>query len=190
MTVVAGAILLDGAVLTAAYRGSTPTTEHDFSFPWHGTTAVATSLMWGAAQALLVSGLIDYARRQRRERRLGRAGARLAVAGGVAFVAAHLVSALAYDASTDDVAAIVAITLFGIGTLALAAGLLTAGTATLRSTSRTPWSKWAPLALGAWMVLMIPLQFTAALVVAVAVYSLLVIAFGASLLDDHIPPQP
>jgi hypothetical protein len=37
---------------------------------------------------------------------------------------------------------------------------------------------------------MIPLQFTAALVVAVGVYSVLVIAFGAALLDDRAAAQP
>ena len=62
MTVVAGAALFDGALLTAVYRGSSSVSEDQLSFPWQGATAVATSLIWGAAQALLVVGLVAFAR--------------------------------------------------------------------------------------------------------------------------------
>ena len=101
----------------------------------------------------------------------GRAGAWLAVAGGVAYTIAHLVSVGAYDASTDDVGAIVAMSLFGVGTVALAVGLLLAGRSALRGPRRPSSVGWAPLALGIWMVLMIPLQFTSALAVAVGGYA-------------------
>jgi hypothetical protein len=188
LTVVAGGIFLDGAVLTAAYRGSSTVPDDQLSFPWHGSTAIATSLTWGLAQALMVVGLVAFARSLAPAGRRARAGAHLAVGGGVAYVAAHVVSALVHDASTDDAGAIVAMSLFGIGTVALAAGLLLAGVATLRTPSRSPWSRRAPLALGIWMVLMIPLQLTPALAVAISVYAVLVIAFGAALLDGRAIP--
>lgn len=183
-TVIAGAILLDGAVITAAYRGSSPISEDQFSFPWNAATAVATSLTWAAAQALLVVGLVAFVRTHTHSGRLGRAGGRMAIGGGLAYVAAHLVSAFAYDASTDEIGAILAMSLFGIGTLALAAGLLAAGSETPRSSARS-WTRYAPLALGSWMLLMIPLQFTAALAVAVGVYAVLIIAFGVALIEDR-----
>jgi len=183
MTVVAGAVFFDGALLTAVYRGSSSVSEDQLSFPWQGATALATSLIWGAAGALLVVGLVAFARTGAPAGGRGRAGARLAVAGGAVFVAAHGVSVFAYDASTDDAVAIVAMSLFGVGTLLQATGLLAAGVATLRSGVWSGWRQATPLALGVWMILMIPLQFTAALPVAVGVYALGIIALGVALLD-------
>ena len=37
LTVAAGAIFLDGAVLTAAFRNSSPVSEDAFAFPWQVT---------------------------------------------------------------------------------------------------------------------------------------------------------
>ena len=80
--------------------------------------------------------------------------------------------------------------LFGIGTLALAIGLVLAGIGSLRCMKRAAWARFAPLALGIWIVLMIPLQFTSALAVTVGVYSVLVIVFGAALTVDRQATQP
>ncbi len=185
LTVVAGSIFLAGAILTGAYRGSSPVSEDAFAFPWEGATAVATALTWGLAQAFMVVGLVAFARSDAPSGRSGRAGAWLAVAGGVAYTLAHLVSVAAYDASTDEAGAIAAMSLFGAGTVALAIGLLLAGRSSFRR-PRSPSSVgWAPLALGIWMVLMIPLQFTSALAVAVGGYAILVVAFGVSLMNDR-----
>jgi hypothetical protein len=185
LTVVAGGIFLDGAILTGAYRGSSPVSKDALAFPWEGATAVASSLSWGLAQALMVVGLVAFARSDTPSGRLGRAGAWLAVAGGVAYTIAHLVSVAAYDASTDETDAIVAMSLFGVGTVALAIGLLLAGRSSLRGRRTPSWIRWAPLALGLWMVLMIPLQFTSALVIAVGGYAILVVAFGVYLMNDR-----
>ena len=185
LTVVAGGIFLDGAILTGAYRGSSPVSEDAFAFPWEGATAVATSLIWGLAQAFMVVGLVAFARGDAPSGRSGRAGAWLAVAGGVAYTIAHAVSVAAYDASVDDASAIAAMSLFGAGTVALAIGLLLAGRSSLRTPRSSSSVGWAPLALGIWMVLMIPLQLTSALAAAVGGYAILVVAFGASLMNDR-----
>lgn len=183
LTAVAGGIFLDGAVITAAYRGSSPAPEDSLAFPWQGSTAVATSLVWGLAQGLMVVGLVAFARSDAPTGRIGKIGSLLAITGGVGYTVAHLVSVAAYDTTTDDPSAIVAMTLFGIGTVCLAVGLILAGVASLRCTTKSPWARRAPLALGVWMVLMMPLQFTPALAVAVGIYAVLVIVFGAALLD-------
>lgn len=185
LTAVAGGIFLDGAILTGAYRSSSPASEDSLAFPWQGATAVATSSSWGLAQALMVVGLVAFARGGAPSGRSGRGGAWLAVAGGVAYTIAHLVSVAAYGASTDDVGAIVAMSLFGAGTVALAVGLLLAGRSSLRTPRRPRRVAWAPLALGIWMVVMIPIQFTPALAVAVGGYAVLVIAFGVSLMNER-----
>lgn len=182
LTIAAGVILLDGVALTAAYRSSAPPVSHDkFSYPWHGATAVATSVLWGLAQAFLVVGLTVFARHASDLGRAARIGSRLAIAGGALFVTAHAVSAIAYDANTDDPTAVVVGILFGLATVLMAIGLLIAGTAVRRSGRWTARASLAPLGLGAWMIAMIPLQFTAALIVAVGIYAIAVIAFGVAL---------
>ena len=157
-----------------------------FAYPWQGSTAVATALIWALAQALMLVGLVAFARSVAPNRPTAHVGARLAIAGGVAYTLAHLVSATAYNATTEDTGAIVAMSLFGIGTIALAVGLLLAGRAALRDQNRSAWARRTPLALGIWMVLMVLLQFTPALAVAVGGYAILVIAFGAALLDPRL----
>lgn len=180
MIVVAGAVQGDGALITTAYRGMSPVSEDQLSFPWEGATAVTTSLIWGATQVLLVLGLIAFARQVAPH---GRLGAWLAVAGAALYGVAHLVSVFVPDAALDDPAAIVVLTCFGVGTVLGAVGLLLAGVALLRHGTWTGWRRFTPVALGAWMVVMLPLQFTAALALAVGVYAIAVMAFGVALIE-------
>lgn len=72
LTAVAGGIFLDGAILTGAYRGSSPASEDLLAFPWEGATAVAASSSWGLAQALMVVGLVALARSDAPSGRSGR----------------------------------------------------------------------------------------------------------------------
>lgn len=182
MMVIAGAVQGDGAILTAAYRGDSPVSDDRLSFPWDGATAVTTSSVWGLTQVLIVLGLVAFARSGIAGGRSGRVGAWAAVAGAVLYVAAHALSLVAYDGAVDDPAAIGVFTLFGIGTVLTAVGLCFAGAATVRSGPWLGWRRFVPLALGGWMVVMTPLQFTPLLPVAVGVYAALVIAFGVALL--------
>jgi hypothetical protein len=190
LTAGGGGILLDGAIITSAYRGSSSAADDTLAFPWEGATAVASSLSWGLAQVLMLVGLVAFARSDARVSRSERVGSRVAVAGGAAYIIAHGVSVIGHNAATDDVVALLAMSLFGIGTVALAVGLLLAGWSSRHDLRRATWARWAPLALGAWMVVMIPLQFTPALAVAVGGYAVLVIAFGASLINDRATTQP
>lgn len=183
MIIAAGAAQGDGALITSAYRGVSTVSDDQLSFPWQGATAITTSLTWGAAQVLLLLGLIAFARGSVPRGRLGRAGARLAVAGAALYVVAHALSAVFHDAAVEDPAAIVVLTCFGVGTVLGAIGLLLAGVAMLRFGGWTGWRRFAPVGLGAWMVVMMPLQFTAALPLAVGVYALAVIAFGIALIE-------
>jgi hypothetical protein len=132
---------------------------------------------------LLVLGLIAFARTRVPNVRIGRVGAALAVAGATLYVPAHVLSVIAHDAALEDPVAIVVLTLFGIGAVLTAIGMLMAGTAIRRSGAWTGWRGYTPLALGAWMVLMVPLQSTAALPVAVGGYALAVMALGVALIE-------
>jgi hypothetical protein len=93
------------------------------------------------------------------------------------------VSVVFHDADMSDGGAMVALTCFGLGTLLTAVGMVAAGSDVLRSGVWHGWRRFTPLVFGGWMLAMMPLQFTAALVVAVGIYALVTIAFGAAMIE-------
>ncbi|HEU5487061.1 MAG TPA: hypothetical protein VFU98_19315 [Microlunatus sp.] len=186
LIVVAGAVQGDGALITAAYRTASPVSDEQLSFPWEGATAVTTSLIWGITQVMLVVGLVAFTRGGAAPTRLGQVGGRLAVAGALLFVVGHALSLAGYDAAIDDPIAVVVLVCFGIGTLLSATGLVMAGTVTLRSGVWSSWRRYTPLALGVWMLAMMPLQFTAALPVAVSIYAFAVMALGLAMIIESL----
>lgn len=190
LTVVAGAVQGDGALITAVYRNASPVSEERLSFPWAGATAITTSLTWGITQLLIVVGLIAFTRGGAAPTAAGRVGGRLAVGGAVLYVIAHGLSLVAYDATVDDPIAVAVVACFGIGTVLTAIGLIVAGTATLRCGVWVGWRRYAPLGLGVWMVAMTPLQFTPALPVAVGVYALALIALGLAMIVESMGRPP
>ena len=186
LTLIAGAVQGDGALITAAYRNASPIPDEQLSYPWDGATAITTSLIWGSTQVLIVVGLMAFARSEAAPTRAGWVGGRLAVVGAVLYVVAHALSLVAYDAAFDDPISIAVLSCFGVGTLLTAVGLIMAGTAALRSGVWAGWRRYTPLVLGVWMVAMLPLQFTAALPVAVGVYAAATMAFGLALLVEGL----
>ena len=186
LIIIAGAVQGDGALITAAYRNASPISDEQLSYPWDGATAIATSLTWGITQVLIVVGLGAFARSGAAPTTAGRVGGRLAVAGAVLYVVAHALSLVAYDASLDDPISVAVVSCFGMGTLLTAVGLIIAGTAALRSGAWSGWRRYTPLALGVWMVVMMPLQFTPALPVAVGIYALAVMALGLALIVEGL----
>ena len=186
LIVIAGAVQGDGALITAAYRTASPVSDEQLSFPWDGATAITTSLIWGITQVMLVIGFVAFTRSGAAPTKAGQVGARLAVAGALLYVVAHSLSLAGYDAAINDPIAVVVVSCFGVGTLLTATGLIMAGTATLRSGVWSSWRRYTPLALGAWMVAMMPLQFTAALPVAVGVYAVAAMAFGLAMIIESL----
>lgn len=178
-------VQLDGGITAAAYRGISTVPEDRLNFPFAGSLATATSLTWGLTQALFVLTLLAFARsRGVAASRAGRVGARLALVGGMVFVAAHAVSVIFRDARLDDAAGLAAITLFSIATLLTAAGFVIAGVAVARAGRWTSWRRHSVLAVGIWMLCMVPLQFTPLLPLAVAVYAATIAAFAVALLAE------
>lgn len=111
------------------------------------------------------------------------------MAGALLYVVAHALSLVAYDAPLDDPISVVVLSCFGIGTLLTAVGLIMAGTTAVRSRVWSGWRRYTPLVLGVWMVAMIPLQFTAALPVAVGVYAAATMSFGVALLLEGLAKE-
>ncbi len=190
LTIIAGAVQGDGALITAAYRNASPISEDHLSYPWSGATAVTTSLIWGVTQLLIVVGLMAFARSGAASTTAGRVGGRLAVAGASLYVVAHALSLVAYDATLDEPISVAVLSCFGAGTLLAAVGLLMAGTAALRLTVWSGWRRYTPLVLGVWMVAMMPLQFTPALPFAVGIYALAIMALGLALIVENLGREP
>lgn len=183
--IVAGAVQADGGILSAAYRGDSPVSSDLLQYPWHGATALATTVTWGVTQLMITAAFLVFARSNATgSSRSGQIGARLAVAGSVLFTLGHAGTLLAADATVDDPSAVMVMALFSLGTLLVGAGFLLAGTATARAGWWSGWRRQAPLVVGIATVALIPLQFTPLLPVVVAVYSLTVVALGVAMLQE------
>ena len=178
-------VQLDGGIIAAVYRGVSTVPGDRLSFPFSGSLATATSLTWGLTQAMFVLTLLGFARSGAvGASRAGRVGARLALVGGIVFVAAHAVSLIFRDARVDDPAGLAAIALFSVGTLLTAGGFIVAGLAVVRVGHWTSWRRYSVLPVGLWMLCMLPLQFTSLLPLTVAVYAATIVAFAVALLAE------
>lgn len=178
-------VQLDGGLLAAAFRGVSTVSDDRLNFPFSGALATTTSLTWGLSQALFVLTVLAFSRSGAvGTSRAGRIGAVLALAGGIAYVAAHAVSLIFRDARMDDPAGMVAIALFTVGTLASAGGFTAAGLAVIRAGRWTSWRRYSVLPVGLWMLCLLPLQFTPLLPLAVAVYAATIAAFAVALLAE------
>ena len=178
-------VQLDGGITAAAYRGISTVPHDRLNFPFAGSLATATSLVWGLSQAFFLLTLTAFARsRAIGDSRSGRTGAWLSVMGCSMFVAAHAVSLTFRDARTDAPAGRVATALFAGGSLLTAVGLVMAGLAVVQMGRWTTWRRYPALAVGLWMCCLLPLQFTALLPLAVAIYALTVATFAVALLAE------
>jgi hypothetical protein len=174
-----------GGITAATFRNISAVPDDRLNFPFSGSLATATSLTWGLSQALFVVTLVGFARSGAvGASRAGRIGAWLAVVGGVVFVAAHAVSVIFRDARVHDPGGAGAIALFAIATVLTALGFITAGVAVVRAGRWTSWRRFTVLAVGIWMICMLPAQFTSLLPLSVAVYAVTVAAFAIALLAE------
>jgi hypothetical protein len=178
-------IQLDGGIIAAAYRGTSTVSDDRLNFPFSGSLATTTSLIWGLSQALFVLTLLGFVRSGAvGTSRAGRIGAIFALVGCIVFVAAHAVSLIFRDARVDDPEGLAAIALFLLGTLCSAGGFIVAGVAVVRAGRWTSWRRYSVLPVGIWMLCIVPLQFTSLLPLMVAVYAATVSAFAVALLAE------
>lgn len=175
-------VQLDAGVVVASLRSTSTVPDNRLNFPLSGNMATTAEIVWGLSQVAFLIALAAFRRSPALAgSRPGRIGATLAYAGGWLFLGGHVTCLIFRDAAMSDAAGVTAASLFGIGSVLIAAGFVTAGTVVRRG----PWSGWrrlTPLAVGAWMVVMIPLQFTGLLQAAVAVHAVTVGAFALAML--------
>ena len=178
-------IQIDAGVVVASLRSIALVPHDRLNFPLSGTQASTAEAVWGISQLAFLVALVAFRRRTAvASSRPGRFGSRLAVAGGVLFLGGHVVCLFFRDVLVSDPAGVVAVSLFAVGSVFIAIGFLAAGVAVLRGGLWSGWRRYTPMAVGAWMAVMIPLQFTSLLQVAVAVHALTVGALALAMLVE------
>lgn len=179
-------IQIDGGVVVSAMRSTSTVPENRLNFPLSGSLATTAEIVWGLSQVAFLIALVGFRRRPAvASSRAGRIGALLAIVGGLLFLGGHAVCLLFPDALVSDAAGETGVSLFGVGSVFIAVGFLVSGVAVLLSGAWTGWRRLTPLAVGGWMVVMIPLQFTGLLQAAVAVHALTVGAFAVAMLVEY-----
>lgn len=178
-------IQLDGGVVVAALRTTSTVPDNRLNFPLSGSTATTAEIVWGFSQLAFLVALVGFRRRPAVSRsRTGRMGATAALLGGLLFLGGHAVCLTFPDALISDAAGVTAASLFAAGSVLIALGFLVAGAAVLRGGGWSGWRRLTPLAVGAWMAVLIPLQFTSLLQAAVAVHALTVGALALAMLAE------
>jgi hypothetical protein len=178
-------IQLDGGVVVAALRSTSTVPDNRLNFPLSGSTATTAEIVWAFSQVAFLVAAVGFRRRPAVARsRTGRVGGLLALLGGMLFLAGHWVCLTFPDALVSDAAGVTAVSLFAIGSVLIALGFLVAGTAVLRGGVWSGWRRLTPLAVGGWMAVMIPLQFTGLLQAVVAVHALTVGALALAMLAE------
>jgi hypothetical protein len=178
-------VQVDAGVVVASLRATSTVPDDRLNFPLSGNLATTAEIVWGLSQLAFLIALAAFRRTPAlAASRSGRLGATLAFVGGWLFLGGHLVCLIFRDAVMSDAAGVTATALFGVGSVLIAAGFIAAGTAVLRGDQWSGWRRLTPLAVGGWMLVMIPLQFTGLLQAAVAVHAVTIGAFGVAMLQE------
>jgi hypothetical protein len=182
LTVLAG-VLVQGVV-----RPGSDIPEDRWSFPWSSSAFVPVSIVYAVLHVLVAVGLLGFARsRATGDGRGGRIAALAAVAGTAVLAVAELLSIPIADQRTDDTGPQLVAALFGAGSVVSMAGFLVAGVATVRARRWDSWRRYTPLALGVWMIAMLPLLATSAMAAAITVYGLLLLALCVAVATRPTP---
>ncbi|GAA4467444.1 hypothetical protein [Phytohabitans houttuyneae] len=178
---------LSGVIVQLAVQPASDVPDDRWSYPWSADAFVAVTAVYALWHVLIAIGLVGFGRSGAAGASFsGRWGVRLAVVGTLILTAAELASIPIRDAALDDTAAGAVGTMFGLGTLVSAAGLLLAGAGTLAAGVWRGWRRYTPIVAGAWTTALLGLALTKALAGGVGVYGLLLLAMAVAL---HTRPR-
>ena len=184
------AVLAVGGLATQVVAASTDVSDQAWSYPWSSGTSMAISVLWAAAQALLVVGVLAVRRSGAAgTTRAASLGLTLAAVGTALIVVGHLASLPVADQAVDDTGPLLVGGVFGLASVLSAVGLLMAGSAAVRARRWAGWRRFAVLATGLAMVVLIGLQLTPALPTAVALYALGFLGVGVALRRPPVPAR-
>jgi hypothetical protein len=181
-----GFALFAGAVTTQIIQASTSVSDQLWRYPWSSRTAVIAWAVFGAMEALVLTGVLAWQRSGvAGSGRAARVGLPLAAVGTALIVVGHFASIPVRNQTIHETGAQLVGGIFGAGTVLSAVGLVLAGWATLRAGVWQDWRRFVPLTIGVVTFALIGLQFTKALPTGVAVYSLGFAALGLALMQER-----
>jgi hypothetical protein len=176
----AGALItIAGGIAGQAVRASTEVSDDLFRYPWSEEAFVPLTLLFAAAQALIIPGALAL-----RRAGAGRRAVAVAVTGLAIFVVAELASIPVRDQMMDDTGAGVVNALFGVSTLVTGVGLTLAGRDVLAARVWDGWRRFTPLASGVWCLLIIGLVFSPVMQASIAVWGVIVLGLAAALATE------
>lgn len=142
-------ITLAGGTLAQVMRGSSSVFTDQWSFPFGPGAHILLSVLWMASHLMLFVGLAGIRRSTLvGERRTGVVGIDLALAGTALLAVGEVASMCLANATEDSGGAIAVGSVFGIGTLLTAVGMVMVGVVVLRGRRWTGPSAAAPLVFG------------------------------------------
>ncbi|CAN5588231.1 hypothetical protein BH10ACT3_BH10ACT3_09800 [soil metagenome] len=175
-------ITLVGGTFAQIVTGSTSVSPDNWSYPFSARAHVLLSVLWALSHVLVFVGLNGLRRSGlAAERRAGVVGVNLALAG-TAILALGEIASMWLANSTEDAGAAIAISsLFGVGTLLTAVGMVMFGIVVIRDRRWSGAGRWAPLAFGLVNVVQLVLGPTDLFFYGIIAYgiaaSLLMVAF-------------
>lgn len=181
-----GAILAVQGTLAQAVKGSTSVSEDGWSFPWSPGTFTIMSAVLAVAHASVAYGLVALARSGAPGPRPGAVRGLAVAVLGAALVAGAEVGSLLFAEDAADAAGPAALAaVFGLGTLLIGAGLVSAGIAARRAGRWTGRRRTAPLAAGLWTLCLTGVAATGLLAAGVALHGACLLAIGLALTADR-----
>jgi hypothetical protein len=172
-----GVALLAGAAFTIAgciviavaqATGNVPDTL--FRFPLSHNAAVEFAVYAAFTHALILAGVIWLKRGDVIRGRWATIGLNGVIAGTALLFACELASIPIMDQANSDTWPTIVDAAFGVASILVTFGMIAAGVATLHHDSQQSWRRYAPLICGLLSLVVIPIQFTSAIWVGVAVY--------------------
>ena len=184
----AAATTLAGVLIQVGVVPTTDLSEDYWRYPWESTSAyVILSAVYAALHVLIIGGLVAFERRGiTGPSPAAHRGVRLAIGGTVLLTIGELASIPLHDALVDDSEAVAVGGLFGLAMVCSALGFLLCGWTTIRAGVWTGWRRFAPLATGIWITVMVPLTALEPTLLpgSVGVYGLCLLAVAAAMTVD------
>ena len=187
VALLAGAALtVAGCVWTAAAQASGHVSHHLFRFPLSQGAAVAFAVFAACTHLLILAGVVWLRRSGFAAGRWSTPGLGCVIAGTALLFACELGSILVINEHNGTTGTSVVYTGFALASVLSVFGMIATGASTLRHTNDDTWRRNALLSCGLLSLIVIPLQFTSAIWLGIAIYALGYGVLGTALLTEPV----
>jgi hypothetical protein len=184
--VIAGALLTTaGAVLSAVAGPHSSVPDDLVRYPFSHDAFLPFTIFAALCHLLMLVGVVYLARGGLAgDSRTGRIGLGCVIAGLALLFVCEWAQLPFADQHISNTGPSIVDGGFGLATLLLAGGMIAVGVATLRQPTWGSWRRYAPLICGLLSLVVIPIQFTSALWLGIAVLCLGYLLLGAAAISD------